>query len=58
MLRADDKAFGGFGLADANELAGVESDGVVVIGEFDGGGGLDNGDRATGGGDLGEALFQ
>ena len=49
------KTLGGFGLADADESAGVESDGVAMIGELDGGGGLEDGDRAAMSGDLGEA---
>jgi len=37
------------------EFAGVQVDGVIVVGEFDGRGGLEDGDGALGGGDLGEA---
>ena len=55
MRGADEEAFGGFGLADADELDGVKAQGVVMFDELDGRGCFEDGDRALGGGDLGEA---
>ena len=49
------KALGGFGLTDADEFAGVQAQGVVVVEQFDRGRCFEDGDRAAVGRDLGEA---
>lgn len=54
----DDKALGGFGPAQADKLAGVEPDGVVVFDKFDSRWGLNGCDRPAVGRNLCKALGQ